>query len=720
MKLTDPRVPRHATEIRLGWALLVLTAAVTGLLGWELTGTAARFLRNEDWAAATGHLVFMGIVAALLYGSVVYQLTRIGGFQRRATFAPATEHELSLTYHEAAGKLVVLVPSYMEEVKVVRRALMSAALQDYPRRRVVLLIDNPPTPQDAAELSALHAMRALPESLRQLFDEAAQPFVAALGQFEARAEQSNLDLVSETYRLAGLHRLAARWCLVQEAGFASGESGDILFRELVLRRAAEAHRAAAASLARAARRGGLNRTRLQLECQRLARRFRVRLDSFERKRYANLSHEPNKAMNLNSYLGLMGSFYGEQHRADGVHLQRAEVGVGFEDAEFVFTLDADSMTSPDYALRLIHELRQSGNARVGVAQTPYSSLPARFGTIEYVAGATTDIQYLVHQGFTRYRATYWVGANALLRKAALEDIVVTQMERGFPVKVYIQDRTVIEDTESSIDLIDRGWQLYNYPERLAFSATPPDFGALLIQRRRWANGGLIILPKLLRYLVRGPGRTLRAIEGFFRIHYLTSIAAVNFGLLVMMGIPLQTTALSLLWLPLSAAPYFFLYARDLVQNGYRASDTARVYALNLLLIPVNLAGVFKSIQQGLTGRKIPFGRTPKVQGRTVAPLRFVVAEYALFAWWLAGVARDVLEHRWAHALFGLCNSALLGYAILRYVGLRESMQDVRAAIAAVRIAGPEAINSIAPVECATQVIAPADTMPGTRIRKEVT
>ena len=49
VKLTDPRVPRHATEIRLGWALLVLTAAVTGLLGWELTGTAARFLRNEDW-----------------------------------------------------------------------------------------------------------------------------------------------------------------------------------------------------------------------------------------------------------------------------------------------------------------------------------------------------------------------------------------------------------------------------------------------------------------------------------------------------------------------------------------------------------------------------------------------------------------------------------------------------------------------------------------------
>src|SRR2546425_8213656 len=231
MKLTYPGVQRHAeetfrvrTEIRLGWALLVVTAAVTGLLGWELTDTVARFLRNEDWAAAAGHLVFMGIVAALLYGSVVYQLTRIGGFQRRATFAPATYPELSRTYHEAAGKLVVLVPAYREEVKVVRRTLMSAALQDYPRRRVVLLIDDPPAPQDSAEAATLQAMRALPESLQQLFDAAAQPFVAALGQFKARAE-SNLDLASEAHRLARLHRLGGRGGGVPAGGGPPGGGG---------------------------------------------------------------------------------------------------------------------------------------------------------------------------------------------------------------------------------------------------------------------------------------------------------------------------------------------------------------------------------------------------------------------------------------------------------------------------------------------------------------
>ena len=51
-----------------------------------------------------------------------------------------------------------------------------------------------------------------------------------------------------------------------------------------------------------------------------------------------------------------------------------------------------------------------------------------------------------------------------------------------------------------------------------------------------------------------------------------------------------------LWLPLAALPYYLLYARDLCRIGYPAADVLRVYALNLLLIPVNLAGVCNHTQ----------------------------------------------------------------------------------------------------------------------------
>ena len=45
--------------------------------------------------------------------------------------------------------------------------------------------------------------------------------------------------------------------------------------------------------------------------RRLAWTFRAEISSFQRKRYASLSHEANKAMNLNSYIGLIGGSYRE-------------------------------------------------------------------------------------------------------------------------------------------------------------------------------------------------------------------------------------------------------------------------------------------------------------------------------------------------------------------------------------------------------------------------
>jgi len=420
--------------------------------------------------------------------------------------------------------------------------------------------------------------------------------------------------------------------------------------------------------------------RLAREYRRLATLFSVRFTLFERKRYENMSHEPNKAMNLNSYLALLGGRFNEIQRGAKWFLVRAGEGpssLTVPAAEFVITLDADSILMPGYALRLVHEMRLPGNERLAVVQTPYSSIPAARGSLEYVAGATTDIQYLIHQGFTAFGATFWVGANALLRVAALNDIRTHDRERGYPITRYIQDRTLIEDTESSIDLIERGWILHNYPERLAYSATPPDFGALLIQRRRWANGGLVILPKFIRHLLREL-RWTKLTEAYFRCHYLASIAVVNLGLLLTVSFPFGDRVNSA-WLPATALPYFVLYGRDLVRIGYRWRDLASVYALNLLLIPINLGGVFKSIQQSMTRKKLPFGRTPKVSNRTAAPALYLLAEYGMFLCWSLGAMSDLAAHRWTHAAFAAFNSAFLGWAIYSYIGWSATVEDLRAA-----------------------------------------
>jgi len=664
-------------EIRLTYATIGITFLAWAFATREFISILWDRIYGRGLFATEEQLIFILIANALIYGNLVYQFTRLGYLKRRSDHRPVDREELETIYEDFAPALTILVPSYKEDSNVVRRTLLSAALQDYPKRRVVLLIDDPPHPTDPSDQASLQSVRELPSAIRALLDPIGTRFTSAYDEYLERRVEGRTPIIEETLNIASLYREAAAWFDKQAVNYPVADPGDALLVEKVLAASAQAHHRRADELERAALAGGVSEGRALREYRRLAMLFQVEVTSFERKRYVNLSHEPNKAMNLNSYIGLIGKSFLEIKDKNGPYLERTNRALGNQhvpDADFLITLDADSLLVTDYALRLIHIMMQPGNEKVAVAQTPYSAIPSAPGTLERIAGATTDIQYIIHQGFTRFRATYWVGANALLRKQALEDIRVVDRERGFEITRYIQDRTVIEDTESSFDLIERNWQLYNYPERLAYSATPADFGALLIQRRRWANGGLIILPKLLRYLVSGPQRRSKLVEGFFRCHYLISIATVNIGLLIILAFPFQGSIRSF-WLPLTAVPYFFLYGRDLVQIGYRWTDLLRVYALNLMLIPVNLCGVFKSIHQACTRQKIPFGRTPKVKGRTAAPAFYICAEFALLFDWAIGYVADLAQGRWIHASFILVNAAFLGYAVIHFIGLRESRED---------------------------------------------
>jgi hypothetical protein len=287
------------------------------------------------------------------------------------------------------------------------------------------------------------------------------------------------------------------------------------------------------------------------------------------------------------------------------------------------------------------------------------------------------MQYIVHQGFTRFGATYWVGANALLRLAALRDIRTVSKERGIEIPVFIQDRTVIEDTGSTVDLVRKGWKLHNYPARLAYSATPPDFGSLVIQRRRWSNGGLIILPNLLRYCWSPSAHRPSFMETLIRIYYLCSPAIANCALLVLLLFPFDSSIASA-WLPLTAVPYYLLYGRDLRLAGYRWVDLLRVYAVNLLLLPVNLAGVLRSLHQVATGRKAPFGRTPKVEGRTATPASYIFFHWFILAYIGAAFIIDVSAARYAHAGFELVNGAFFFYGFTMFVGWHNALADVAA------------------------------------------
>ncbi len=75
---------------------------------------------------------------------------------------------------------------------------------------------------------------------------------------------------------------------------------------------------------------------------------------------------------------------------------------------------------------------------MAIAQTPYSAFPGAATRLERIAGATTDLQHIVHQGLTYYDATFWVGANAVIRKKALDQIAETSYIGDWEIRAVHQ------------------------------------------------------------------------------------------------------------------------------------------------------------------------------------------------------------------------------------------------------------------------------------------
>ena len=665
---------------------LAVTGAAALLLAWSV-GTVAGTAADEGRSLAVAEAILFGLLAGfLVYGNACYQVARLGYLSRLGRHQARCENDDAPEREGPAPGLTLLVPSYKEEIDVIRQTLWSAALQTYPNKRLVLLLDDPPQPKTPEDREALLAARALPATMQAALDAPRRVLAEARAEFDGRRSVGSVNLFRECAELADCYRRVADWFSFQAKHSSTGTHTDVWFAEHIFGRPAEAYLEQAAQWAQRRKRiADFHADALAAEIERayaaLAGRFQVEIEVFERKRYRNLSHEPNKAMNLNSYLGLMGRRVRVVEESGHLTLsETAEVEQSrvIPESPYVITLDADSLLLPDYAERLIRIMERPGNERMAVAQTPYSAFPNAPGPLERTAGATTDIQYLVHQGFTEYGATFWVGANALLRKTALDEICVEEPAGGGIIRRYIQDRTVIEDTESTVDLVAKGWTLFNHPERLAYSATPPDFGSLIIQRARWANGGLIIFPKLLSFLRRAPKTAATAVQGLLQTHYLTSLAMAPLSVLLLLVIPFSSELMTV-WMPLAALPYFALYARDLSLNRYRPGrDLLRVYALNLLLIPIHLGGALKSLQQAVTGGKIPFKRTPKVAGRTGTPALYLLLEYGLMLGSLALAAGYGASGRWISATFALLNAALMLYGIRQFVGFAESAEDIRA------------------------------------------
>lgn len=621
------------------------------------------------------------VVSLLTFSSLMYLIARQGALQRFSKHIRTPRAVLDKYFANNQPAITVLVPSYNEEYQVIRKTLLSAALQEIPNLQIVLLLDDNPFPTKQADMKRLKKARALNKDITSLLTKPSKRFTKAFNRFKKNNSRKKYISKTEVKILSSLYKWASDWLSQVANEEEIKDHVDVFFVDQVLRKLTKDFRLIEKALNMSIEdQEQLSKDRAQQLYRRLVWTFTSKIKVFERKKYISLSHEANKAMNLNAYIGLMGNTYSKEETPNGTILvkskEKSSQNITIPDSEFLLTLDADSILLREYCLRLVYFMQQPENVNVAISQTPYSSFRGAYSRIERLAGATTDIQHLLHQGMSQYDATFWVGANAIIRKSALEDIVEKEWIDNFEVNRYIQDRTVIEDTESSIDLTIHGWRLMNYPERLSYSATPPDFGSLIVQRRRWANGGLLILPKLWsRIRVRkNSNEVISLTEILLRVNYMASIAWATFGLIFLLAYPYNGRLLSPLVL-LAAIPYFLIMASDLKYSGYKYSDVFSIYGFNLIMLPVNFAGVFKSIEQAMTGKKIPFARTPKIKDRTPAPLPYVIVPLFIVGFSVLTAWRNIETQTWGNAFFAGFNAIAASWAIIAYIGIANVLTD---------------------------------------------
>lgn len=317
----DLRLIRETWLTRVALGAIFIATVMVGIELWAALDTA---WAHHLWATLAENIGFVIVVAFLIYGGLVYGFTRLSFLQRTLAHRPRTDDTLDALLNHAPS-LTILVPAYKEDECVVYQTLMSAVLQDYPNRRVVLLIDDSPHPATTADVRMLARTRMLPGRIGDQIAGLAAATKAALDDFQAPEHDQSVAPDDDKRRLTVLYRRVLDWFEQQLAEISVRDHTDALFRDKILaaRRAQliqDRERWLAAWLhADNAKRNML----CEREFRRLAAVFNVQITSFERKQYVNLSHESNKAMNLNSYIGLMGGAFNKTACHSGWHLEKA-------------------------------------------------------------------------------------------------------------------------------------------------------------------------------------------------------------------------------------------------------------------------------------------------------------------------------------------------------------------------------------------------------------
>ncbi len=180
-----------ASNIAVNYAAIVVT-----VVSWAIYMVSTVLSQLVDNAHPTFRttvetVLYITIVTLLSLSALIYLLTRKGALMRFRTHRRVPRALLDEHFDDRQDdeSITVLIPSYVEEPKVVEKTIWSAALQEFPDITIALLIDDPPFPSSSENREILRCGR---EVVAHVVEEL-NPMAERFSQSRSRAREELLQ-----------------------------------------------------------------------------------------------------------------------------------------------------------------------------------------------------------------------------------------------------------------------------------------------------------------------------------------------------------------------------------------------------------------------------------------------------------------------------------------------------------------------------------------------
>jgi cellulose synthase (UDP-forming) len=351
--------------------------------------------------------------------------------------------------------------------------------------------------------------------------------------------------------------------------------------------------------------------------------------------------------------------------------------LGFVDAEFIVTLDADHVPRPELLERMLGYM---ADPEVAVVQGPQSFYNRGFGHPRNHDDPLRNEQSIffdvILPGKDRHASAFWCGCPSVLRRAALDEIG------------GVATRTVVEDAHTSLVLNRRGWRVVYHDEVMALGLAPEEIGAFVVQRGRWARGSIQML-RLEWPMFR------RGLSWAQRLEYSASCLHFFEGAQRLIGFMVPPVVLASGAVPIAASPLLYmtvflpqfvlvpLTSWALTRGRYRPLEGER-YAV------VRMEGYLRALGALPRGRGRGFAVTPKGARSGGSPvLRALRLPLTLAVLALGAVGAQAAAHVWklpnelpagastVTTCWALLNTALILYVAFWAAGVQHRRRSHR-------------------------------------------